>query len=202
MSNKLERHQQKKLNHRGQSLIEMALMLPILLVLIITSIDVGRLFFTKTVITNAAREGAYYLSTHPEDYNSSTGTAPNTVLAAEEEASNSGVPEIIVSISEASLSVGGGDEGDEGDGGDEGDDGGDWWGGWGGWGGGGGWGWDGGCVCEEDEDETVDLQGIRVTVQTNVPDILFLGFIGDLFSLNATNYNEFPISSCVEMMVP
>ncbi len=192
MFNELERHQQRKLSHRGQSLVEMALMLPILLILIITAIEVGRLFFTKTVVTNAAREGAYYLSTHPQDYDTSTGTAPNTVLAAEAEASNSGIPEITVTISEVSVSDDGGEGEDEG--GE--DDGGGWW-----WGGGGGWGWDGGCSCE-DEEEGGTLESVRVTVHTNVPNILFLGFVGNIFALDATNYDEFPISSCVEMLVP
>ena len=82
----------------GQSLVEMALLLPILLVLIVGTLDFGRLFFTKIVITNAAREGAYYLATHPADYNAATGTAANTVLAAQAEANNSGIDQITVSI--------------------------------------------------------------------------------------------------------
>jgi hypothetical protein len=45
---------------RGQSLIEFALLLPVLLVLIISALEFGRLFYTKIVITNAAREGANY----------------------------------------------------------------------------------------------------------------------------------------------
>jgi len=94
-----------KIKHRnkrskGQSMIEMALLLPLLVVLIIGALEFGRLFFTHIVITNAAREGAFYLATHPEDYDSGTGNAPKTVLAAEAEAINSGIPGITVSITQ------------------------------------------------------------------------------------------------------
>jgi len=89
----------KKFNRpQGQSLIEMAVLLPLLLVLIIGAIEFGRLFFTRVVVTNAAREGAYYLATHPSDYDSGTGNAPNTTIAAEMEASNSGIDNITVSV--------------------------------------------------------------------------------------------------------
>ena len=83
---------------QGQSLVEMAVLLPLLLVLIIGAIEFGRLFFTRVVVTNAAREGAYYLATHPSDYDSGTGNAPNTTIAAEMEASNSGIENITVSV--------------------------------------------------------------------------------------------------------
>jgi len=54
-------------DHKGQSLVEFALILPILLILVLGAMDIGRLFFTKTVITNAAREGANHLAYHPAD---------------------------------------------------------------------------------------------------------------------------------------
>lgn len=90
----------KNKHPRGQSLIEMALLLPLLLVLIIGALEFGRLFFTHIVITNAAREGAFYLSTHADDYDSGTGNAPKTVLAAEAEAANSGVSTITVTVTQ------------------------------------------------------------------------------------------------------
>ena len=90
----------KNKHPRGQSLIEMALLLPLLLVLIIGALEFGRLFFTHIVITNAAREGAFYLSTHVDDYDSGTGNAPKTVLAAEAEAANSGVSNITVTVTQ------------------------------------------------------------------------------------------------------
>jgi Flp pilus assembly protein TadG len=43
---------------RGQSLVELALLLPILLTIVLGATDVGRLFFAYTALANAAREGA------------------------------------------------------------------------------------------------------------------------------------------------
>jgi Flp pilus assembly protein TadG len=51
----------------AQALVEWALLLPILLVLVLASVDLGRMFYTKIVIENATREGAYYLARHPKD---------------------------------------------------------------------------------------------------------------------------------------
>lgn len=88
----------RSLNHRGQSLLEFVLILPLLLVLIITAIELGRLFFTQIVITNAAREGAYYVATHIDDING----AANATAAAEAEAANSGISGITVTFDPAS----------------------------------------------------------------------------------------------------
>jgi Flp pilus assembly protein TadG len=50
----------KKDHQRGASLVEFALVLPILLVLIFGIIEFGVLLYDKAVITNASREGARY----------------------------------------------------------------------------------------------------------------------------------------------
>lgn len=52
----------------AQALVEMALLLPIILLLILGAMDFGRLFMTKLILTNAAREGANFLSYHPDDF--------------------------------------------------------------------------------------------------------------------------------------
>ena len=49
----------------GQSLVELALALPVLLLILLGLADFGRAFYYTTVITNAAREGAAYLSLNP-----------------------------------------------------------------------------------------------------------------------------------------
>jgi Flp pilus assembly protein TadG len=49
----------------GQSLVELALVLPFLLLLLLGLADFGRAFFYTTVLSNAAREGAAYLSRNP-----------------------------------------------------------------------------------------------------------------------------------------
>ena len=57
----MQRHRGRRdLKKRGQSLVEMALVLPILLLLVAAIADFGRAFNSYIVITNAAREGARF----------------------------------------------------------------------------------------------------------------------------------------------
>ena len=139
-------------NSLAQSLVEFALVLPFLLVLIISTIELGRLFYAQIVITNAAREGAYYLSTHPDDYDSSMHTAPNTQSAAQEEAEKSGISEITLDITQKNC-----------------------------------------CNLGE--------YSVEVIVETKVSDLLVIGFLGNVFSISPSSYDEFPIQASVEMMV-
>ena len=69
---------------RGQSVVEMALVLFILAFLLVGIVDIGRAFHHYMVITNAAREGARYASRFPEDQ---SGIENATI----QEAANSGV---------------------------------------------------------------------------------------------------------------
>src|SRR6188472_2359657 len=48
---------------RGQSLVEFAMVLPILLLVVFGVFDVGRLVYTNSVLSQAAREGARLAST-------------------------------------------------------------------------------------------------------------------------------------------
>ena len=50
---------------RGQSLVELALVLPILLLLVAGALDLGRLYYSQITITKAAKEGALEASTNP-----------------------------------------------------------------------------------------------------------------------------------------
>lgn len=52
---------------KGQSLVEMALLLPVLLLLSVVTIDLGRGVYYYSAIYNAAREGARYGIIYPED---------------------------------------------------------------------------------------------------------------------------------------
>ena len=45
---------------RGESVVEFALVLPILLLLLAATIDFGRLFYLYVAVNNAAKEGALY----------------------------------------------------------------------------------------------------------------------------------------------
>jgi hypothetical protein len=53
---------------RGQSVVEFALMLPLLVVLFASVLDLGRIAFAQVAITNAAREGAFQAAVTPTSY--------------------------------------------------------------------------------------------------------------------------------------
>lgn len=57
---------------RAAALIEMALILPVLVVIVLICIDFGRFATVYTAVTNAAREGANFGGTHPF----TAGTSP------------------------------------------------------------------------------------------------------------------------------
>ena len=46
--------------HTGQGLAELALILPLLLTILLGTLDLGRAFYTYIALTNAAREAARY----------------------------------------------------------------------------------------------------------------------------------------------
>jgi len=52
---------------RGQSLVEFALTLPILILILLGILDLGRAYNAQIIITNAARDGAYYGTMHATD---------------------------------------------------------------------------------------------------------------------------------------
>ena len=81
MNRKTHNYQKQRQPLRGQALVEFALVLPILLLLVVGAMDFARMFSTKVTLTNAAREGANYLSRNPKDY-PDTGTT-EAVIASE-----------------------------------------------------------------------------------------------------------------------
>ena len=52
---------------RGQSLVEMALTLPVILLMLFGIVELGRAFLIYSEVSNAAREGARYGMVHPGD---------------------------------------------------------------------------------------------------------------------------------------
>lgn len=52
---------------RGQSLVEFAVILPLLLMIVLATVDLGMGFRTYIALTNAAREGARWISIYPND---------------------------------------------------------------------------------------------------------------------------------------
>jgi cell division septation protein DedD len=64
-----------RLGRRGQSLVELAIVLPILLLLLGGAIDLGRAFFARTAIENSAKEGAFFGATRPNCDDAAAGCA-------------------------------------------------------------------------------------------------------------------------------
>ena len=66
---------------RGQSVVEFALVLPILLLLLAATIDFGRLFYLYVAVNNAAKEGALYGARSPlcDDDSNPACANPNNV---------------------------------------------------------------------------------------------------------------------------
>ncbi len=56
-----------KRKERGQSLVEFALILPVLLIILAGVLDLGRLYYAYVAVTDAAAEGAAYAAIHPDD---------------------------------------------------------------------------------------------------------------------------------------
>jgi Flp pilus assembly protein TadG len=71
-------------SQRGQNLVEFTLVLMILVMIAIGALDLGRIFHTVITITNSSREGARYLTLHPDDTGTSfTGTKNAAVREAQ-----------------------------------------------------------------------------------------------------------------------
>ena len=71
----------------GQSVVEFALVLPVLLLLVGGAIDLGRVFYSQISISDAAREGALWAVQHPGSWNTGcdstapvSGSNPNEVV--------------------------------------------------------------------------------------------------------------------------
>ena len=62
-------HGSRRGRHRGQSIVELALALPVLLLLLLGTIDLGRVFLDYIELRSAVREGAGYGARMPEDTN-------------------------------------------------------------------------------------------------------------------------------------
>ncbi len=76
---------------RGQNILEFALVLPFLAIIVFGALDLGRVFFASIGLTNAAREGARYLTMHPDDVSNDYGSYWGSEAAAIDEANYSGI---------------------------------------------------------------------------------------------------------------
>ena len=53
---------------RGQSLVELALLLPVMMMLFAGALDLGRVFYSQITIENAAKEGALEAARNPTSF--------------------------------------------------------------------------------------------------------------------------------------
>lgn len=53
---------------KGQSLVEMALLLPVLLLMLLGLLDFGRVYYAMVAMNDAAQEGAAYAAMRPNDH--------------------------------------------------------------------------------------------------------------------------------------
>src|SRR5690242_6580816 len=67
----LRRH--LKTRTRGQSLVELALILPVFMLFFAAVLDLGRIAAAQVAVENAAREGAMQAADTPTDFDSTTG---------------------------------------------------------------------------------------------------------------------------------
>jgi Flp pilus assembly protein TadG len=70
--------------HHGQTLVEFALLLPILLLLAVVIFDLGRAVYYYSAIHNAAREGARYGVIHPDDPDGMVAAAENYAVGLDD----------------------------------------------------------------------------------------------------------------------
>lgn len=70
----------------GQSLVEFALLLPFLTLLVVGSLDLGRIYFAHMSVVNAAREGARWGAGYPPTGGDCNSDANSRVLAIKNKA--------------------------------------------------------------------------------------------------------------------
>jgi hypothetical protein len=83
----MEDHQPIEKAERGQSIIEFAVGLVVLIILLSGIVDAGRALFTYMALREAAQEGALYGSTNPTETNSIEDRAMNSSSLVSELAS-------------------------------------------------------------------------------------------------------------------
>lgn len=80
---------------RGQALVELAILMPLLLLLLLGAIDFGRIFFGWVAVNNASRIAANYAATHPDAWalSNTEQQAEYAALVRQSGANNCGLDE-------------------------------------------------------------------------------------------------------------
>lgn len=85
---------------RGQNLVELAIVMPLLLLILMGVIDLGRAFHAYIVVENAAREAARYGASHPSQLTGADSAEERAIT----EATNAGISPVTVSVQKLSGS--------------------------------------------------------------------------------------------------
>jgi Flp pilus assembly protein TadG len=80
----LKRKQTLSKHERGQSMVELALTLPILVLLLLGTLDFGMAIFSYSMLRDAAQEGAFYGSFNPANVDEIENRARNISPRAED----------------------------------------------------------------------------------------------------------------------
>lgn len=72
----LHRPRRARQASRGQALVELAIILPVLLLLFAAALDLGRYFYGQITITHAAKEGAFEAARNPTSFDSTKDCDP------------------------------------------------------------------------------------------------------------------------------
>ncbi len=67
-------------HERGQSLVEFAIMVPVLLILLMGVVDLGRAYYTYLALRDAAAEGANFGAVYPHCVSSADCPNPNNIV--------------------------------------------------------------------------------------------------------------------------
>ena len=90
------RHARRRHDDNGQSLVELGILIPLLLVIVLGAIDFGRAYYAYVTVTNAARAGAQYASVS----NANAADTEGITAAVDQEAGSlSGSPTVTASSS-------------------------------------------------------------------------------------------------------
>ena len=90
---------------RGQALVELALITPVLLLLLLIAVDFGRLFFTYIQLNNAAREGAAYGAASPADTPGITAAVQREANVQAQGGENTGLLTVAVACQDPSSAA-------------------------------------------------------------------------------------------------
>jgi Flp pilus assembly protein TadG len=87
----IKREQNSAQSERGQSLVELAITLPILILLLLGTLDFGMAIFSYSMLRDAAQEGAFYGSFNPSNVAEIENRARNISPRADDEVFSSPV---------------------------------------------------------------------------------------------------------------